>query len=123
MVTVNTLVYKHFAYQENILEGITDPVLIKSAYDKWSNWCIITTISSKHIRIELPPDKTNLSVHHISHYKDYKVLNGLWIAIADYNTDIEEFYLCRNWVQALIRKWILRVRCKGPYLIHMIDLR
>ena len=66
-MTVNTLLYKHFVYQESIIEGNTAPEKIQSAYDKWSNWCVITTITPKYIRIELP-DKNRPSEHRISYY-------------------------------------------------------
>ena len=120
MITLSTLLYKHFTHQEDLLEGITDTEQVQRDYDGWSKHCIITAIRPNYIKIELP-NKTNALP--ISHYNDYKIYKGIWVAVGDYGRDIDEFHYCRNWGQALIRKWICRVRCTGPYLIHIINLK
>lgn len=118
---VDALIYKHFAYQEDVLEGNKSSESIKKAYDRWSNLVVITAITPKYIKVELP-NKTKLD-ELVSYYNDYKILNGLWVCCADYDKDIDQFYWCKNWVQALMRKLLCRFRCSGPYLIHIIDLR
>lgn len=119
---INALLYEHFRHQQDILEGNTDIERVQSAYNWWANRCVITVITPKYIRIELP-DKTKLSEHPISHYFDYKIKNGYWVACSSYGSDIEQFFWCRSRVQALARKWMCRARCSAPYLIHMIDLK
>ena len=119
---INALLYEHFRHQQDILEGNTDIERVQSAYNWWANRRVITVITPKYIRIELP-DKTKPRQNLISQYNDYKILKGLWVAVSDYGRDTDQFYWCRNWVQALIRKWICRARCSGPYLIHTIDLK
>ena len=121
VTTVNALTYKHFMYQEDILEGNTDPVKIQSAYDGWSSWCVITAITPKYLRIELP-DKTCTS-EPVSYYADYELRHGYWVVCSDYDKDIDQFYWCNSKGQALVRAWLLRCKCKGPHLIHTIDLR
>lgn len=99
MTTVNTLLYKHFVCHEDTLEGNIDPDKAKSAYNMWANFCVITAITQKCIKIELP-DKAKPREYPISYYSDYKILNRLWVVCADYGKDIDEYYWCRNWIQA-----------------------
>lgn len=122
VTTVNRLIYKHFVYQEDVIEGNTDPMNIRQAYERWSQWCVITVITPKYIKIEMP-DKSCTSGRPVSCYTDYKILKGLWLACSDYGNDIDQFFWCRNRLQALVKKWIFGARCSGPYLINTIDLR
>lgn len=121
-MTVNSLLYKHFRYQEDILEGNTDLDKIQKAYNWWSGWCVITAITPEYIKVELS-DKARSIGQVISYYADYKVKQGYWVICAEYDRDIDQFYWCRSRVQALFREWLCRLRCKGPYLIHTILLR
>ena len=122
MITVNALLFRHYVYQEEVLEGNTDLEKSQSGYDRWANFCVVTAITAKYLRIELP-DKNQLNQLPVSHYADYKILKGLWVVFANYSEDTDKYYWCSNRVQAILRKWICRARCSGPYLIHMIDLK
>lgn len=121
VTTVNTLLYKHFAYQERVLEDNTNTESIKQSYDRWGHMCKITAITPTYIRIELPDKAVPSEL--VSYYNDYKIHKGLWIAFSDYDKDIDEFYWCRYKVQTLVKKWLCSFRCSGPYLSHIIDLR
>lgn len=121
-MTAYDLIYKHFRYQEALLEDCTDPEKVQKAYAWWSQRCVITAITPKYIRIELP-NKARTNGQTISCYADYKILNGYWVVCADYDRDIDQFYCCRSKVQALFREWLCRLRCTGPHLIHTIDWR
>ncbi|CDX01514.1 Hypothetical protein DPCES_1627 [Desulfitobacterium hafniense] len=122
-MTVNALLYKHFVYQEEVLEGNKDLEQIQSAYDRWASFCVVVAITPKYIRVALP-NKAASSQHPTSYYADYKIKKGYWVVYADYGEDVDEYYWCGSWLQALIKKWICRLRCSGgPYLVHTIDWR
>jgi hypothetical protein len=119
MTTLSALTYRHFVHYQNIVEGNSEPEINKASYDKWSQYCIITAITPKYLRIDLPH---KADAQTVEHYADYEILKGLWLVCGDYGTNVEQYYWCSNWVQVLVRKWICRARCKGPYLIHIIKL-
>ncbi len=121
-MTSYDLMYKHYCYQTEVLEGTTDPDSCKSGYDRWSKWCVVTEISDRYIKVELP-DKTHIGAEVVSHYADYEVKNaGYWVVCADYDRDIDTYYWRSSKIKALFIEWILRFKFKGPYLIHIIHI-
>jgi hypothetical protein len=119
MTTLYDLIYKHIIYYQDTIEGNTDPEIIKASYDRWAQYCIITAITPKYLRIDLPQ---KADAQTVVHYADYKIHKGLWVICGDYGKDVDEYYWCKNRVQSLARKWLCRVRCTGPYLLHIIKI-
>lgn len=113
-----TLLYKHFEYHHQILEGIYDQEKIQQSYNKWAEYCVIT-VTPTHIRIDLPSISNGPIV---SRYSDYIINAGLWLAFADYGNDTEQFFWCRNRLAAIIRNLLCRLTADGPYLSHFIEI-
>lgn len=124
--TLKSLLYMHHKHHQHVLEGIQDPEQISKSYDWWIKHSVITAItpaypeSPKYIRIELLSKSKGLLV---SRYGDREISAGLYVCISDYGTDKEQYYWCRNWLTAWVRKVLCRVKAEGPYLINTIRIK
>lgn len=117
--TLKSLLYKHTEYHQHKLEGIQDHEQIQQAYSAHAVFCVIAEITHTHVCIKLPSISDGLPV---ARYEDHKINTGLWLAFSDYETDIDSFYWCRNWLTAQLRRLLCKAKAAGPYLLHIVQI-